>query len=149
MKKERVNIDQALCNHARILIAGGATTEMAADMLEIGQSTLQKIRRAGFDAEKYTALKQQEKERMARAAQVETSREKEREKTPAEEQCPGQLQMELPEKETEEHMKQYRFLAAMVDKMCREQAAMVDDLCLKIDKLNDTLSIIYRAIRKE
>ena len=157
MKKERVNIDQALCNHARILIAGGATTEMAADMLEIGQSTLQKIRRAGFDAEKYQQMKQQEKERMARAAQVETSRDKDwkRWKTPeeiakaAEEQVPGQMQMELPEKETEEQGKQYRFLAAMVDKMCREQAAMVDDLCLKIDKLNDTLGIIYRAIRKE
>lgn len=157
MKKERPNIDQALCNHARILIAGGATTEMAADMLEIGQSTLQKIRRAGFDAEKYTALKQQEKERMARAAQVETSKEKGKKRwtppeecwAPQEEQVPGQMQMELPVKETEEQNKQYRFLAAMVDKMCREQAAMVDDLCLKINKLNDTLNIIYRAIRKE
>ena len=137
MKKERPNIDQALCNHARILIAGGATTEMAADMLDIGQSTLQKIRRAGFDAEKYTALKQQEKERMARAAQVETSKEPAREKTQAEEQCPGQMRMEL-EAVPEEPVKQYRF-----------QAAMVDRIVVEMDKINNTLSMILRAMRKE
>lgn len=143
MKKERPNIDQALCNHARILIAGGATTEMAADMLEIGQSTLQKIRRAGFDAEKYTALKQQEKERMARAAQVETSKEKEKKRwtppeecwAPQEEQVPGQICMDLKEKEPEEQGKAYRF-----------QAAMMDKLCVKLDKLNDTLNQMLRIM---
>lgn len=167
MKKERPNIDQALCNHARILIAGGATTEMAAELLEIGQSTLQKIRRAGFDAEKYTALKQQEKERMARAAQVETSKEKEKKRwtppeecwAPKEEQVPGQLQMELPEKTWQQELteiyakhqnetetaKIMRFEAAMTDKMIAEQERIVTVL----DKINDTLSMLLRAIRKE
>lgn len=160
MKKERPNIDQALCNHARILIAGGATTEMAADMLEIGQSTLQKIRRAGFDAEKYTALKQQEKERMARAAQVETSKEKDwkRWQKPeeiakqAEEQVPGQLQMELPvKKETDEpeRIRWMKFIAAQVDKMIFQQAQQYDLVHMELDRINDTLSQLVRAIRKE
>ena len=144
MKKERaniekrVNIDQELCNHARILIAGGATTAMAADMLGIGRSTVQKIRQARYDAQKYQQLKKYEKERVAEKAAQQ-----------AEEQCPGQMKMELPEKEAEEQNKQNRFTAAMVDRMVINQAQWVDSICLKLDKLNDTLSMLLRALRKE
>lgn len=139
--------DQAICNHARILIAGGANNELAAEMLGIGKSTVQKIRQAGFDVEKYRQLKQQEKERVAEKAakQPEGKEPKEwkRWTPPAEcvapeEQVQGQLQMELPEKEPEGQAKQFRF-----------QAAMMDRIITELDRINDTLSQLVRAIRKE
>ena len=141
--KVRPNIDQALCNHARILMAGGATTGMAAEMLGIGKSTVQKIRQAGFDAEKYQQMKQVEKEKMQQTEQdnkelKRLQKDLERMHQPAEEQVQGQLQMELPQKEPEEQGKAYRF-----------QAAMVDRIVMEMDKINDTLCMLLRALRKE
>ena len=177
MKKERPNIDQALCNHARILMAGGATTGMAADMLGIGKSTVQKMRQAGFDAGKYQQMKQQEKEKAAKATvemvydQSIAEQYRKEQAAKAEEQCPGQMMIELPPPFTDKQKKEmfakyceginkaaiekeekneiYRFIAAMVDKLNRGQAEVMDDLCMKIDKLNDTLSQLVRALRKE
>ena len=52
---------------------------------------------------------------------------------------PGQIAMELePKPEMSDQTKLMRF-----------QAAQVDKLILKIDRLNDTMSMILRAIRKE
>ena len=59
--------------------------------------------------------------------------------TPAEEQVPGQICMELePKQEMSEQTKLMRF-----------QAAQVDKLIMKLDRLNDTMSMILRAVRKE
>ena len=161
--------DQAICNHARILIAGGANNELAAQMLGIGKSTVQKIRQAGFDVEKYQQMKQQEKQRAAIKAAKKAEEKKPEEwkrwtppaicATPQEEQVPGQMKMELPEKEWQKELediyakhqnetetaKIMRFEAGMTDKMIAEQERIV----LVLDKINDTLSQLVRAIRKE
>ena len=72
--EKRTEINQALCDHARILMAGGATTAMVADMLGIGKSTVQKMRQAGFDAAAYKKMKEEEKKKMAQTE--ETAEEK-------------------------------------------------------------------------
>jgi len=144
--KVRPNIDQALCNHARILMAGGAATGMAAELLGIGKSTVQKTRQAGFDAEKYQQMKQAEKEKTEQKkeliAEIKDPKEWKRwpkpAEQPAEEQVPGQICMDLKQKEPEEQGKAYRF-----------QAAMVDRIVMEMDKINDTLSMLLRAMRKE
>ena len=59
----------------------------------------------------------------------------------AEEQIPGQIEMELVEAKPQEMTDQV--------KMMRFQAAQVDKLVLKLDHINDTLSMILRAVRKE
>ena len=59
------------------------------------------------------------------------------------EQIPGQMEieMELVEAKPQEMTDQV--------KMMRFQAAQVDKLVLKLDHINDTLSMILRAVRKE
>lgn len=140
---ERTEITKDLCEHVRILLAGGATADKAAKIAGIGEATVYRIKKANYDPEEY------KRNRMA-----ETNREKQRDKQPtenqlAEEQVPGQICMDLKEKEPEEQGKQNRFIAAMVDKMCREQATMVNDICIKLDKINDSLSLLRRALWKE
>ena len=58
-----------------------------------------------------------------------------------EQQVPGQIEMELVEAkpaEMSDQVKMMRFIAGQVDK-----------LYMKLDKLNDTMSMILRAVRKE
>ena len=79
-------------------------------------------------------------------AEKERARTEKRKQEPeaAEEQVPGQIRMDLvPTEEPDET------LGEMQTKMMRFQAAQVDKLILKIDRLNDTMSMILRAIRKE
>ena len=58
----------------------------------------------------------------------------------------GQIEMDLKEAEKTEHDET---LGDMQTKMMRFQAAQVDKLITKLDKLNDTMSMVLRAVRKE
>lgn len=125
---KRTEITQAMCDHARILLAGGATGKVAADILGVGESTVYRMRKAGFDAEKYNENK------------VSRAQKKEKTEQATAEELPGQMRMELrPVEETAEDQ----------SKMMRFQAAMVDRLIVELDKFNDTLNMILRAMRKE
>ena len=128
---ERTEITKQMCQHVKFLLAGGATAQTTARIVGIGEATVYRIKKANYDPEEY------KRDRLA-----ETNREKQRDKQPAEnqlaeEQCPGQMRMEL-EAVPAEPVKQYRF-----------QAAMVDRIVVEMDKINDTLSMILRAMRKE
>lgn len=135
MMAKRTEIDQAMCDHVRILLAGGAKVEQAAEIVGVGESTISRIRRAGFSAEVYMRNKE-----ARRTANKTLTISAEKANIPEEAQVPGQLRMELPMAQQE-----------MSDqtKLMRFQAAQVDKLILKIDRLNDTMSMILRAIRKE
>ena len=70
----------------------------------------------------------------------------------------GQIEMDLKPAEEQkaeekpemsEQTKMMRFQAAQVDKMIIQQAQWMDEICMKLDRLNDTLSMILRAVRKE
>lgn len=113
------------------------TTEQIAAVMDFDATTAGRIIRCGsweafceWKAEK--ARKEREKNRKAEPAE---------EKTEAEEQVPGQIEMELVEAKPQEMTDQV--------KMMRFQAAQVDKLVLKLDHINDTLSMILRAVRKE
>ena len=56
------------------------------------------------------------------------------------EEIPGQIRMELTTSSTAEDLQ---------TKTMRFQAAMVDRLIVELDKFNDTLNMILRAMRKE
>ena len=58
----------------------------------------------------------------------------------AEEQVPGQMEMDLTPKAAE--------MSEQV-KLMRFQAGQVDKLVLKLDHINDTLNMILRVMRKE
>ena len=126
-KKIRTVVTQAMCDHAKILLAGGAKTVQAAEILGVGESTVYRMKRAGFSAEKYNENKEKEQKGRLTADPVKMELQQA--------ELPGQIKMELPVKETEEQTKMMRF-----------QAAMVDRLIVEMDKFNDTLNQFLRAM---
>lgn len=139
MGKERTIITQELCDHVKILLAGGASVLKAAEITKAGKATIYRIKAAGYDAEVY---------------RKNTEIQRGNEKKPAEEQISGQISMELtqtekPTQEMVDRTKFMRFEAGQADltrKAIAESAIMLNT---KLDRLNDTLCMILRAMRKE
>lgn len=144
MKKERTQITQELCDHVRILLAGGANISKAAEITKTGHATISRIKAAGFDAEVYRQhqLKRQEKKKPEVVLTINH------------EELDGQMKMDLqaaeePKPEMSDQTKLMRFQAAQADKIIGQMMVNVDALLMKLDRLNDTMSMILRAIRKE
>ena len=76
---------------------------------------------------------------------------REKEKKQAEEQQEPQRPEELPGQMEMDLVRATEKPSEMSDqvKMMRFQASQIDKLVLKLDHINDTLSMILRAIRKE
>lgn len=129
-----MQITDQVCKQAQLMRKGGASQAEVGQLLGISASTVCRMERAGFDKKQY------DEDRKIRRA-----REKKREETPeetAEEQVPGQIEMDL--QPAEEHDET---LGEMQTKMMRFQAAQADKIMMKLEKLNDTLSMILRAVR--
>ena len=148
MKKERTQITQELCDHVRILLAGGANLNKAAEITKTGHATISRIKAAGFDAEVYrqNKLKRTEKKKSEVVLTINH------------EELDGQMKMDLqaaeePKAEMSDQTKMMRFQAHQVDKICEKitnQSVIINEtLLVKLDRLNDTLCQILRAIRKE
>ena len=113
------------------------TTDQIAQVVQCDATTAGRIIRGG-SWEGYCELKaekaRKEREKNRKAAEGKPAEEPEREP-----EVPGQICMELePKQEMSEQTKLMRF-----------QAAQVDKLIMKLDRLNDTMSMILRAVRKE
>ena len=133
--KKRTKITQELCDHVRILLAGGATGEKAAQITGTSTGTVSRIRAAGFDALRYAVntdrRRIEEKNReMAERLSPETMMKEEKEK----EQVPGQIRMELPGEMSEQ------------TKMMRFQAGQVEKLYMMLSRINDNLCQILRRL---
>ena len=114
----------------------GLTTEQIGDVMQCDATTAGRIIRCG-SWEAYCEWKK-EKARKEREKNRKPAEEQEQEREP---EVPGQMCMELEEakpQEMSEQVKMMRFLAGQVDK-----------LYMKLETLNDTLSQILRAVRKE
>lgn len=81
---KRTIIDEELCRKVELLIKGGASIDEAAKLTNTSEGTINRIKAAGFDIEKFNENK--EKRRM-----------KERKQKEEEEQIPGQIQIDFPE----------------------------------------------------
>ena len=144
MKKERTQITQELCDHVKILLAGGANLNKAAEITKTGHATISRIKAAGFDAEVYRQqqLKRQEKKKPEVVMTINH------------EELDGQMKMDLqaaeePKPEMSDQTKLMRFQAGQVEKIIGQMMVNNDALLMKLDRLNDTLCQILRAIRKE
>ena len=164
MKEEKkVQITEQICKQIQLMRKGGANQTEIGLLLGINPSTVSRIEKAGFDVEQYLENKRlaREKEKAAKAVTVELvydpgiaeeyRREQEQK---AEEQVPGQMEMDLtPKSEMSETTKMMRFQAHQVDKICEKitnQSIIINEtLLVKLDRLNDTLCQILRAVRKE
>lgn len=132
--KERIIIDDRLCRKVQLMLGSGASAAEVAELTGVSAATVSRIRKAGYSAAQYA---ENTKVRM------EMERRKPEQEEQAEEQVPGQIEMDLiraAEKPAE---------MSEQTKMMRFQAAQVDKICVKLDHINDTLSQILRAIRRE
>ena len=138
----RLEISQGLCDHVRILLAGGATAAQAAQITGTGEATVSRIKRAGFSAEVYRKNKEA---RRKPAATMEA------EKANIPEEVPGQICMDLQpaQQGMSEQTKLMRFQAAQVEKVIGQMMVNEDAILMKLERLNDTLCMLLRAIRKE
>ena len=127
---KKTQITEQICTQARLMRKGGANQTEIGKLLGINPCTVSRMEKAEFDFAKYQELL---KERRAKER-------KQPEPEAAEEQVPGQIEMDLTTTRAEmsEQVKMMRFIAGQVDK-----------LYMKLDKLNDTMSMILRAVRKE
>lgn len=146
MKKERTQITQELCEHVRILLAGGANLNKAAEITGTGHATISRIKAAGFDAEVYRQKQQKRQEKPKVTVTI------------SHEELAGQMEMDLqaaeePKAEMSDQTKMMRFQAGQVDKICEKitnwSIIINETLLVKLDRINDTLCQILRAVRKE
>lgn len=151
MKKERTQITQELCDHVKILLAGGANIDKAAQITKTGHATVSRIKTAGFDVEVY---RQQQQKRQAK-------KKPEVVLTIKHEELAGQMKMDLqateePKAEMSDQTKLMRFQAHQVDKICEritqnnlKACEKWEELGYKVDSLRDMLGQLLRIIRKE
>jgi len=114
-------------------------------VFKVDASTVGKMIRCGtwekyevFKKEKAEKSREREKKRKAEGQQEEP-------------QIDGQIKMDLIKDQIEVELKPAEEKPEMSEqtKMMRFQAAQVDKICMKLDRLNDTMSMVLRAVRKE
>ena len=161
----RTQITDTICKQAQLMRKGGANQTEIGKLLGVNPCTISRIEKAGFDLATYQASRRLEKQKEKQKAPEVKLIIRSEDLTATEEQVPGQLRMEIPEKvmgvqmdttyadeisrEYPERVKLMRFQAHQADRIVKaieENAVMLNT---KLDKLNDTLSMILRAVRRE
>ena len=132
---KKMQINDQICKQIQLMRRGGANQTEIGKLLGISAPTISRIESAGFNYEKYL-----ENKRIAREKE-QKAKEQAEEPQPAEEQVPGQIEMELVDAKPQEMSEQV--------KLMRFQAGQIDKLVLKLDHINDTLCQILRVLRKE
>ena len=142
MSKEKTVINQELCDHIKALLGGGLTQKQAAKFARISAATVSRIQAAGFSVITYnhnTEVRRVEEKKKAMDAVIQDETE--------EEQVPGQISMELPEKPAEEEKqemsdqtKMMRFLAGKFNELEQNQQICIGELILQVGKLQDSMN---------
>ena len=162
----KIIIDQKLCDQVRFMYAGGANTEQIANMTGASATTVRRIRRFEFSAEKYAEMN--ENRRKAEAKANETREEQAEELK--DEQVPGQISMEQiamsmtaeapkPAEQAQgiDEAKLMRFLAGKFDEVIKKMEVMTNAIThqmerqemtvfQRVDKINDNLCQVLRKM---
>lgn len=142
MSKEKTVINQELCDHIKALLGGGLTQKQAAKFAKISAATVSRIQAAGFSVITYnhnTEVRRVEEKKKAIDAVIPDEQ--------AEEQVPGQISMELPEKPAEEEKpemsdqtKMMRFLDGKFNELEQNQQICIGELILQVGKIQDSMN---------
>ena len=166
---KKLDVNQELCRKVQIMLAGAKAKEVAG-LLGISETTISRIKAAGFSAEQYeknTAARKAEEKKpglLLIPADMDPP-------TKAEEQCAGQISMEELQKEewenkpinewTDKDMKDFcsraweekkkenklmRFLAGKFDSMESTEAMWASTVSVKLDMVIDYLAQILRKM---
>lgn len=139
MSKERLTIDQALCDLVRYVLQGGANVKQVVKMTGASAATISRIRAAGFSADRYLEntkqrLKDERIQKRLEAQEMPSLKSFYTEETmrSVPEELPGQMRMELPAEEQKpdmsEQTKMMRFLAARFDIIHKDLMLLVDEV---------------------
>lgn len=142
---KKMQITDQICKQIQLMRKGGANQKEIAELLKISAPTVSRIETAGFDLNRYLENKKASREKEKQAKQ-------EPEAQPAEEQVPGQIEMDLAEakpSELTDQVKMMRFHAHMTETIVARIEKAEVQICTKLDRLNDTLCMILRATRRE
>ena len=149
MKTERKPVDEKMCRQAKLLLAGGATGEEAAEIMGVSTGTISRMKKAGFDMETF---RKNTEARRIRERQVQLFDELNRQfpemapeaqaEQKAEEQVPGQICMELAE---EEEAKPEMSDAVKLMRFLGGKLGSIDG---KLDFLNVTAALINENLGK-
>lgn len=165
---KQIQITEGICKQAGLMRKGGASQAEIAKLLGLSPCTISRIEAARFNREIYEENQRRRREKEKRKAEEPLTISAEDIKKTLEEQdnqIVSQLKMEIPEKpegikpvititdeataEYPDQVKMMRFQAHQADRIVKtieENAVMLNT---KLDKLNDTLCMILRAVRKE
>ena len=135
------------------LIHKDHTAEQLAPMVCREETVIRRIMKCGT-WEEYCEFKKAKAEKERARAE---KRKLQAEEPKAEEQVEGQMEMDLrpaeekPAEQTEQadRTKMMRFQAHMTEEITKKMDECTVQLLTKLDRLNDTMSMILRAIRKE
>lgn len=134
-RKRMPPVDEKTAESMKILAGFGFEPEVIGEKCGGYSGTVvRKLSAVGFDIEKYRNVKKAENK-------VQAQRKQAAEEQETAEELPGQIKMDLTAAKPAEMSDQV--------KMMRFMAGQVDKLYLKLDKLNDTMNMILRAMRKE
>ena len=148
----RTQITETICKQAQLMRKGGANQTEIGKLLGVNPCTISRIEKAGFDMAKYQASRRLEKQKEKAAKAVITVRAEDIQAAmSAEEQVPGQLQMDLtPEKpEMSDQTKLMRFQAHMTDDVKKTIIDMIAMVTVNQNKLYDMVCQLLRAVRKD
>ena len=154
--KKTMQVTDQICKQVHLMRKGGANQTEVGKLLGLSAPTISRIEKAGFDVNVYLENKRIEREKeKAAKEQPPMAVTISAEDVGQPEQVPGQIEMELPQKEPEEQqepdriVKLIRFQAHEVDKILKAMSECFDLLIMNVDKLNNTMSMILRAMRRE
>ena len=145
-KEAKKQVTEEICRQLELMMKGGASGAEAARLVGISQGRASKIKKAGFSYEVYRENDRKEREKEKQRAEEVTAEE--------EPQVPGQIEMDLTpaedkKPEMSENTKMMRFQAHMTEMIAAKIEKAEVQICTKLDRLNDTMSMILRAVRKE
>lgn len=140
---KKVEITQELCRKAQMMLAGGKAREVAR-LLGVSETTVSRIKAAGFDPVKYA-------ENTDRRRIIEKNTKADKAIEEIREQVAGQICMDLqtkeePKSEMSEQVKMMRFQAGQADKIIGQMMVNIDALLMKLDRMNDNLCQILRKM---
>ena len=154
---KKLDVNQELCRKVQIMLAGAKAKEVAG-LLGISETTVSRIKAAGFDPEQYarnTQKRVEEENKINFPLTVEKVEETEDgvkvTARQAEEQCAGQismedLQAEAQKPEMTDQTKLMRFIAGQMDKRERNAQIYTAEIITHMVKIEDYIAQILRKM---
>lgn len=152
---ERLEITQELCRKVQVMLAGTTTAEVAS-LLNIGESTVRRIRQANFSLEEYARIRNARKEyKMQNAEPLAEGKKypgKKKLTEVVEDKEPEQIAMDMEERKPASYQEALDKYAQEFNlderdkKWMRFEAGQVEKICTLLSRIDDRLAQLLRRL---